>query len=123
VYLLRGRQLVYVSGDSDLYPEMRELDPAIDVALVPIWGWGPTLGPGHLDPVRAADAVGLLQPRIVVPIHWGSYFPAGLPWRRRQALRETPRAFSQQTGIVAPAVEVRVVEPGGTTVVLPRDLS
>ena len=29
----------------------------VDVALLPVWGWGPTLGPGHLDPQRAAEAV------------------------------------------------------------------
>ena len=31
----------------------------VDVALLPIWGWGPTLGEGHLDPrhgrLRAAS--------------------------------------------------------------------
>ena len=30
----------------------------IDVALLPIWGWGPTLGEGHLDPERAVQATG-----------------------------------------------------------------
>ena len=28
----------------------------IDVALVPVWGWGPNLGPGHLTPREAAAA-------------------------------------------------------------------
>lgn len=120
-FLLRGSQTVYFAGDTDLYPEMRDLDPAIDVALIPIWGWGPTLGPGHLDPLRAADAVGLLQPRIAVPIHWGAYFPAALPWRRRLTLREMPRAFSLRASVVAPDVEVRVIEPGGSMVVSPPE--
>jgi L-ascorbate metabolism protein UlaG (beta-lactamase superfamily) len=120
-FLLRGSQTVYFAGDTDLYPEMRDLHPAIDVALIPIWGWGPTLGPGHLDPVRAADAVGLLRPRIAIPIHWGTYFPAALPWRRRVTLREMPRAFSFRVSVVAPAVEVRVIDPGESTAVLPSD--
>ena len=32
----------------------RSIDP-LDVALLPIWGWGPTLGPGHMDPLGAAS--------------------------------------------------------------------
>ena len=31
----------------------------VDVALLPIWGWGPTLGEGHLDPTTAARATEL----------------------------------------------------------------
>ena len=33
--------------------------------------------PGHLDPERAAEAVRLLQPRVAVPIHWGTLAPIG----------------------------------------------
>ena len=74
-YVVRGRgQSAYFAGDTDLFPEMRELGP-IDLALLPIWGWGPTLGEGHLDPARAAQAVALIDPAVVVPIHWGTYSP------------------------------------------------
>ena len=55
---------------------MAELAP-LDVALLPVWGWGPTLGPGHMDPADAAEALGLLRPRIAVPIHWGTIHPLG----------------------------------------------
>jgi L-ascorbate metabolism protein UlaG (beta-lactamase superfamily) len=111
-FVLRGSQSVYFAGDTDLYAEMRDLAGSLDLALIPIWGWGPTLGPGHLDPARAAEAVGLLQPRIAVPIHWGTYFPAGLPWRRRSRLRGVAREFADLGSIVAPEVEVRIVRPG-----------
>ena len=47
----------------------------VDLALLPIWGWGPSLGPGHMDPERAARAAALIEPRIVVPIHWGTLYP------------------------------------------------
>src|SRR3954462_12742864 len=30
---------VYFAGDTEVYDEMRDLPP-VDVALVPIWGWG-----------------------------------------------------------------------------------
>ena len=33
----------------------------LDAALLPVWGWGPRLGPGHLDPERAAAAAALLD--------------------------------------------------------------
>jgi L-ascorbate metabolism protein UlaG (beta-lactamase superfamily) len=68
-----GRR-VYFPGDTDLFDEMAQLTD-IDVALLPIWGWGSTLGTGHLDPERAATATGLIRPGIVVPIHWGTYAP------------------------------------------------
>ena len=68
---------VYAAGDTDLFDGMAGL-PSPDVALLPVWGWGPTLGPGHLDPVRAAEAVARLRPRVAVPVHWGTFALAGL---------------------------------------------
>lgn len=110
-FVLRGSQTIYFAGDTDIFSEMDTLVPDLDVALVPIWGWGPTLGEGHLDPARAAEAVKLLKPRIAIPIHWGTFFPVGLPWRRA-VLGDTARAFSVFTTAIAPAVDVRIVEPG-----------
>ena len=57
---------------------MAALDDELDLALLPVWGWGPNLGPGHLDPERAARAAAMLSPRVAVPIHWGTFFPLGL---------------------------------------------
>lgn len=69
---------IYFAGDTDLFPEMSSLAPTVDVALLPIWGWGPRLGWGHLDPVRAAEATARLAPSCVVPIHHGTFLPIGL---------------------------------------------
>jgi L-ascorbate metabolism protein UlaG (beta-lactamase superfamily) len=52
----------------------------IDLALLPIWGWGPTLGPGHMDPEQAAEAARLLGADVAVPMHYGAY--EGGPWYR-----------------------------------------
>src|SRR5206468_2087643 len=59
----------YFAGDTDLFAGMADFAP-LDVALLPVWGWGPNLRGGHLDPARAARAVTLLRPGYVIPIHW-----------------------------------------------------
>jgi L-ascorbate metabolism protein UlaG (beta-lactamase superfamily) len=109
---VRGVQDVYFSGDTDLYPEMAELAGRIDVALLPVWGWGPTLGAGHLDPRAAAEAAALIRPRVAVPVHWGTLFPLGLARLHSHVLRNPPREFSAYVAELAPDVEVRVLEPG-----------
>jgi L-ascorbate metabolism protein UlaG (beta-lactamase superfamily) len=68
-----GRR-VYFPGDTDLFAQMATLGP-IDVATLPIWGWGPTIGPGHLDPARAIEAMATTAAGLVIPIHWGTYAP------------------------------------------------
>jgi L-ascorbate metabolism protein UlaG (beta-lactamase superfamily) len=61
-YLMIGRSVcVYFAGDTDVFPAMADLRP-VDVALLPIWGWGPTVGPGHLDPRGAVAALQLIRP-------------------------------------------------------------
>jgi L-ascorbate metabolism protein UlaG (beta-lactamase superfamily) len=100
---------VYFAGDTDLFPEMAAIGP-VDVALLPVAGWGPRLGPGHLDPERAARAAVLLQARVAIPIHWGTFHPV---YARRGAWFDEPaREFEAQVAAVAPGVEVRVLAPG-----------
>lgn len=119
-YLVSGSQRVYFAGDTDLFPGMADLAPGLDVALLPIWGWGPTLGPGHLDPLRAAEALTMLRPRLAVPIHWGTYAPTVM-WRafRRSFLARPPHDFVRAARRLAPDVRVRVLAPGGSTVMEP----
>jgi L-ascorbate metabolism protein UlaG (beta-lactamase superfamily) len=81
--------------------------PRVDVALLPVAGWGPKLGPGHLDPERAARAAALLRPRIAVPIHWGTLRVG----RRGAWFTDPPRTFAAQVADRSPEVEVRVLEP------------
>jgi L-ascorbate metabolism protein UlaG (beta-lactamase superfamily) len=108
---IRGSRRIYFAGDTGLFPEMEELRGGLDVALLPVWGWGSRIGPGHLGPEAAARAVVLLQPRIAIPIHWGTLASPGLA-RRPELLREPPREFAAHLASLAPEVEVRVVEPG-----------
>lgn len=110
-YVIAGSRRVYFAGDTDLFDEMAELAP-LDVALVPVTGWGRTVGEGHLDTKRAAKALALLRPRMAVPIHWGTVHPIGLRRQMRHNLIEAPREFARRAARAAPEVEVRVLEPG-----------
>jgi len=110
----RGRRAVYFAGDTDLFAEMSELT-GLDLALLPIWGWGPSVGEGHLDPERAAEAVERIGPRLAIPIHWGTFYPAGLRWLRPKPLTEPPLEFARLAQRLAPGVEVRVLQPGSST--------
>jgi L-ascorbate metabolism protein UlaG (beta-lactamase superfamily) len=116
-YVISGTRSIYFAGDTDLFDGMEEEVGDVDVGLIPIWGWGPTLGKGgHLDPERAAEAVHRLAPRLVIPIHWGTYFPLHLGLRGLPAFLDLPpAAFVAATGAVAPEVEVRVLRPGERT--------
>ncbi len=110
-FVVGGSRTVYFAGDTDLFPEMSGLAGTIDAALLPIAGWGPTVGSGHLDPARAAIAAALIAPRIVIPIHWGTL---ALPeWTRRgKDPAEPAREFCALAARCAPSVRVRVLEPG-----------
>jgi L-ascorbate metabolism protein UlaG (beta-lactamase superfamily) len=112
-FVFHGSQSVYFAGDTDLFPEMVDVGRQLDIALLPVWGWGPTLGNGHLDPARAAEALTALQPSLAVPIHWGTLCPIGLKWARPTFLTEPPREFVHEAYMRAPDVEVRIVQPGG----------
>jgi L-ascorbate metabolism protein UlaG (beta-lactamase superfamily) len=113
-YLIRGSRQIYFAGDTDLFEGMATLAPDLDIALVPIWGWGPTLGPGHLDPRRAAEALRLLCPRLAVPIHWGTYAPLGFGRLQTALLADLVTEFRRHAAELAPEVEVRVLHLGGT---------
>jgi L-ascorbate metabolism protein UlaG (beta-lactamase superfamily) len=103
---------VWFAGDTELHPRMELLRGEVDVALVPIWGWGPSLGPGHLDPAEAAKAVALVQPELAVPIHWGTFLPIGLHRRHGGAVGDPPVRFAAQVAAAAPATRVVTLAPG-----------
>jgi L-ascorbate metabolism protein UlaG (beta-lactamase superfamily) len=113
-FVLRAADVaVYSAGDTDLFDEMGTWDP-IDVALLPIWGWGSTLGDGHLDPRTAADATTLIDPAVVVPVHWGTYSPIGL---RRPSWLEVPaHRFRVELDARGAADALRLLAPGASLV-------
>lgn len=110
--LIKGSSGVYFAGDTELFPAMTNLAGRVDVALLPVGGWGPRLGAGHMNPVRAAEAAGRISPAVAIPIHWGTLYPLGL---RRLASRRFERpgpAFRAAVATRAPGIEVRILEPG-----------
>jgi L-ascorbate metabolism protein UlaG (beta-lactamase superfamily) len=114
-FLVEGSHTVYFAGDTDLFAGMENLAPDLDLALLPVWGWGPTLGAGHLDPEGAARAAALLSPRLAVPIHWGTLYPLGLARLRSGRLRQPAEEFAACAKEIAPQVETRVLSPGEST--------
>jgi L-ascorbate metabolism protein UlaG (beta-lactamase superfamily) len=109
-FAIRGSASVYFAGDTDLFEAMSSIGP-VDVALVPVWGWGRSIGPGHLDPSRAAQAVAALRARVAIPIHWGTYRP--VHQRAGPFLTEPPFEFQRAVGELAPETRVEVLPLGG----------
>jgi L-ascorbate metabolism protein UlaG (beta-lactamase superfamily) len=112
-FVVEAAQTIYFAGDTDLFDGMSSIAPHLDVALLPIAGWGPRLPPGHLDPERAARALSLLRPAVAIPIHWGTYAP--ITMRRRPDPSAAPDEFRRQAAKLAPAVDVRVLQVGEST--------
>jgi L-ascorbate metabolism protein UlaG (beta-lactamase superfamily) len=116
-YVIGGSISAYFAGDTDLFEGIKGLRGAVDVALLPVSGWGRTLPPGHLDPERAAQAVALIAPRVAVPIHWGTFaLPRGVRGPGEPAA--PAQEFATRCARAAPGVEVRILRPGERTAVI-----
>jgi L-ascorbate metabolism protein UlaG (beta-lactamase superfamily) len=110
---------IYFAGDTAFFEGMAEFDIGLDVALMPVWGWGPTAKPSeHLDPTGAARATAVIKPRIAIPIHWGTLHPVGFRWMRPSTRIDPPHQFAQLVRRLAPDVTVRVL-PNGSSLVVP----
>jgi L-ascorbate metabolism protein UlaG (beta-lactamase superfamily) len=115
--LVRGPSgITWIAGDTGLFPAMAAL-PAmaggtIDVALVPVWGWGPRLSAGHLDPETAALAVAMAGARFAVPVHWGTLHPPFVTHFARSWLEQPGRRFADAVAEEAPGCTAVVLAPG-----------
>ncbi|HET9084482.1 MAG TPA: MBL fold metallo-hydrolase [Candidatus Limnocylindrales bacterium] len=119
-YVLDGNERVYFAGDTDLFPEMADLAGDLDLAILPIGGWGPTLRSGHLNPTTAAAALRLLRPRTAVAVHWGTLWPVGMGRVRRHRFHESGDRFIEEAQATAPEVMIPVLAPGDSFEVPPR---
>lgn len=118
-HLVRGRgATVWAVGDTEHYPgvgRVRELAGGrVDVALVPVSGWGPRLSGGHLGPRGAAEVCAEVRPRVAVPVHWGTLHVPGGQHLPRGWMDHAGQAFAAACRRAAPDVRVVVLRPGGT---------
>ena len=100
-------------GDTGLRDDLADVGP-VDLALVPVGGWGPTLEKGHLDPDEAATAVRRVGARWAVPVHWGTFWPAGLQYVARgnhERMFTTPGPRFEQA-LAGSGVDAVVLAPG-----------
>jgi L-ascorbate metabolism protein UlaG (beta-lactamase superfamily) len=124
-HLVRVRDaVVWLAGDTSLYDEMTVLPhlagrEGIDLAIVPIGGWGPRLSAGHMGPAEAATACAMTRAGSALPVHWGTLHPPGMhhfgDWMDRP-LRE----FRSALAMTAPGCRL-VKASTGTPVTEPTD--
>ncbi len=116
-YIVDAGPRVYFAGDTGWFAGIDRLLAGVDVALLPVWTWGPHRGPGHLGPKSAAQALRAAGPTVAIPIHWGTLYPRRLHRVWSGPLREPGERFADHARRLAPAASVRVLHPGeGTTV-------
>ncbi|MER7044782.1 MBL fold metallo-hydrolase [Streptomyces jumonjinensis] len=105
-YVITGESRTYFAGDTGLFDAMADVVGQVDVALLPVGGWGPYLGPGHLDAGRAAQALAALAPHRAIPVHYGTYWPIGMDGVRPHEFYSPGDEFVRQAARLAPGVSV-----------------
>ncbi|MGW0087706.1 MBL fold metallo-hydrolase [Streptomyces sp. NPDC003328] len=111
-FVLEGGARTYFAGDTGLFESMAEEVGPVDVAILPVGGWGPHLGPGHLDAGRAAEALARLMPRSAVPVHYGTYWPIGMDAVRPHEFHTPGEEFVRLAAHRAPEVSVHLLAHG-----------
>ena len=84
-----GGTKIYHAGDTDLIPELNEIKD-IDIALLPIGGTY------TMDELEAANAANIIQPKIVIPMHYNYV----------KGTEKNPKNFAQK---VYKAIDVKII--------------
>lgn len=92
---LNSGQRFHHTGDTGLITHMQLLKGQVDVAMIPI-GDRFTMGPA--DAVRAVE---LMEPKVVIPIHYNTWPP----------IEQDAEAFKAAVG---PRAHVEILDPGDT---------
>jgi L-ascorbate metabolism protein UlaG (beta-lactamase superfamily) len=116
-YVIEGGTSVYFAGDTSVFLGLRRLAGQVDVALLPIGSWGPHEAPWHLGPRGAARVASTIKAQVVVPIHWGTLYPAGLARVWSGPLDAPAERFRAAAAELAPMTSVRLLRPGESTTV------
>jgi L-ascorbate metabolism protein UlaG (beta-lactamase superfamily) len=116
-FVVEGESRTWYAGDTGLFDEMTDLAP-LDLALIPVGGWGPTLGShGHLDAASAAEALRRVKAGWAVPVHYGTLWPIGMTRFRAHMFTEPGEQFARLAHRKAPDSYVRVLTQGETLTV------
>ncbi|OGV96193.1 hypothetical protein A2W24_05125 [Microgenomates group bacterium RBG_16_45_19] len=112
-FIIRGSHSIYFPGDTDLQLQLARLKSAhLDLCLLPIWGWAIDDHGQHLNPLKAAQALKLIQPKVAIPYHWGTFLPLVFkPFFSKYLIRPVD-LFATATKKLAPGVQIIIVPPG-----------
>jgi len=89
---------IYMAGDTGLFGDMRLIgEEGLDLAVIPI-GDNYTMGPAD-----ALRAVKLLNPRVVIPIHFNTF----------DLIRQDPKAWAERVEAETDS-KVHLMQPGDT---------
>jgi L-ascorbate metabolism protein UlaG (beta-lactamase superfamily) len=115
-YVVSGSKSLYFAGDTGFFSGIADVWPErLDLALLPIAGIGPMMPEfKHMSPRDAVRAMDLLRPRLVVPIHWGTYHLPGTALFRfgPDFHRRAPYLFMAQASALEPDVHTVMLRPG-----------
>lgn len=111
-YVVEGAARTYFAGDTDRYPGMASWIGRCDVALLPVGGWGPGLGPGHLTPSTAARTAHDIGAIHATPIHFGTFWPIGLKHLRPHEFLQPGIDFAEALARLGPGTAAHVLAPG-----------
>jgi L-ascorbate metabolism protein UlaG (beta-lactamase superfamily) len=118
-FIVEGARRTWYAGDTGLFDELADLAP-LDLALIPVGGWGPTLGAaGHLDAVAAAEALHRVKADWAVPVHYGTFWPLGMGSIRQHMFRDPGSTFARHAERTSPDTRVRVLAHGESLVLGP----
>ncbi|MEO3936545.1 MBL fold metallo-hydrolase [Dermatophilaceae bacterium Soc4.6] len=117
-FLVRSPEaVIWFAGDTAAYAGLERLNELagrpVDVALLPIHGWGPRLSGGHLDPAGAAEVCRRLAVPQVVPIHHGTLHPLGFHLASLDWVRRPLRTFRDELAERAPVTTLVELTPDG----------
>jgi len=98
ILLFMADKTIYHAGDTGLFGDMQLIAQRhpIDLAFLPIGG------NFTMDIDDAVEATKLLQPKVVVPMHYGT-FPV---------IEADPQEFAQKVRVACPVVTVQILQPG-----------
>jgi L-ascorbate metabolism protein UlaG (beta-lactamase superfamily) len=118
-FVIEGAARTWFGGDTGLFDAMGNLGP-LDLALIPVGGWGPTLGAdGHLDPSDGAEALRRVKAAWAVPVHYGTFWPFGMGRIRPHMFHDPGTEFARMAAQTSPDTHVRVLAHGESLTIEP----